>query len=131
MQTLAILLSILKYLVSGGAGVAASWLFDWLRARYAARKGTGGLLDRMLFSPRYVRLTVLFLSALIALPAAALAALIEGRDALQAVDALAAPFLAFAVSQFMHARTLPVATDTMVVRIPDAVTLTENVEVGT
>jgi len=119
MQTLAIVLSILKYVISGGAGIPASWLFDWLRTRYADRKGTGGVLDHMLFSPRYVRLTVLFLSALIALPCAALAAVIEGQDALQAVDALAAPFLAFTISQFVHARSLPTATDTTVVRVPD------------
>lgn len=131
MQTLAVILSTLKYVVSGGAGIPASWAFDRLRSRYADRKGTGGLIDHALFSPRYVRLTVLFLSALIALPCAALAAVIEGQDALQAVDALAAPFLAFTISQFAHARTLPIATDTTAVRIPDAATLTENVEVGT
>lgn len=119
MQTLSVILPWLKFIAGAGAGILASLLFDWLRARYAVRKGTGGLLDAALFSPRLTRYTVWGLSALIALPAAAVAALIEGQDALLAIDATAAVLLSAVASQMRHGQSLPMATDTTVVRVPD------------
>jgi len=130
MQTLNVILPWLKFIAGAGAGLLASLLFDWLRTHYAGRKGLGGWLDAALYSPRLARYSVWGLSALIALPAAALAAVLEGQDALHAIDATAAVLLSAVASQVKHAQSLPMATDTTVVRIPDAVTLTENIEVG-
>jgi hypothetical protein len=129
MQTLNVILPWLKFLAGIGAGFVASLLFDWLRSRFAARKGTGGMLDAALFSPRLARYTAWGLSALIALPAAALAALIEGQDALAAIDATAAVLLSAVASQVKHAQSLPLATDTTVVRIPDPTVPVEPIEV--
>lgn len=111
MQTLAIILPWLKFIAGAGAGYLASLLFDWLRTRYAARKGTGGFVDRALFSPYILvtRLVVLVFSIVFALPCAALAALIEGQDVLQAADATLAAAIAFTVSQFKHAQSKPLA----------------------
>ncbi len=121
MQTLSVILPWLKFIAGAGAGLIASLAFDWLRTRYADRKGQGGWLDSALFSPRLARYSVWGLSALIALPCAALAALLEGQDALQAIDATAAVLLSAVASQVKHAQSLPTATDTTVVRIPDAI----------
>lgn len=121
MQTLSVLLPWLKFIAGAGAGLLGSLAFDWLRTRFAARKGTGGWLDAALFSPRLARYSVWGLSALIALPCAALAAVLEGQDALQAIDATAAVLLSAVASQMKHGQSLPLATDTTVVRIPDAI----------
>jgi len=103
MHTLSIILPYLKFAAGAGAGWLASLLFDWLRSRYAGR--ATGILDTALYSPRAARYTVWVLSVLIALPAAALSALIEGQDALQAVDAALAVLLGALASQVRRAQT--------------------------
>lgn len=129
MQTLAILLPYLRLAAGAGAGWLASILFDWLRTRYAARKGTGGWLDSALYSPRLARFTVWGLTALIAIPAAVLAALIEGQDAAFAADAAVASLVGAVAGQVRHAWSLPPATDTTVVRVPDVVAPAQPMEV--
>lgn len=121
MQTLSAFLPYLRLAAGAGAGWLASMLFDWLRAHYADRKGQGGWLDAALYSPRLARFSVWGLTALIAIPAAVLAALIEGQDAAFAADAAVASLVGAVASQVRHAWSLPPTTDTTVVRIPDAI----------
>lgn len=102
MQTLTLILPYLKFLAGAGSGWLASLLFEWLRVR--GTPGRGGILDTALYSPRMARYSVWVLSALIALPAAALVAFIEGQDTLQAVDAALAILLGTLFSQIRHAQ---------------------------
>lgn len=107
-ETVAALLPILQFLVTaGGAGIAASWIFDALRALSPAPEDAptnplAAYAALALHSPRYSRVTVLVVAQLVGLVASVLLALVEGREIAPAVDMFAAAL----ISQLWHARTL-------------------------
>jgi hypothetical protein len=117
MQTVDLMIPILTLLAtSGGAGWAASRLFDWLRtqiprptaaewhaAPWLARQGWA-----LLWSPALARPTAFVLAATLAALASGLLAWLTGRDALVALDAA----LAVVISQIVHIWGLPM-TPTM------------------
>lgn len=117
MQTVDLMIPILTLLAtSGGAGWAASRLFDWIRtqiprptlaewhaAPWLARQGWA-----LLWSPALARPTAFVLAATLAALASGLLAWLTGRDALVALDAA----LAVVISQIVHIWGLPM-TPTM------------------
>jgi hypothetical protein len=115
--TLAILLPLLQFLAStAGAGVAASRLFDWLRAELPPSRALAWppLAQRalaLLHAPRYARVGVLLLSALVSLLASAAVSALSGRPLLPDLDAALSASLAAIVSQLWHARTLSADVD--------------------
>lgn len=110
-ETLIALLPTLAFLAStAGAGWAASALFALARARlprptpaqWARLTPLGRLLTSALYAPRYARLTVFALAALVSLAATVIAAVGTGQGARPALDAA----LAVIVSQLVHAAGL-------------------------
>lgn len=113
MQTIDLILPYLNTLTTtAGAGALASWLFDQLRAAVPAERALDAHpLVRLalvpLHSPRYARLTVLILSALISLAATSALALAAGRPLAPDVDACLAAALAAIASQVSHGFSKP------------------------
>lgn len=101
-QTLNLLLPALAYLAStAGAGIAASQLFDWLRAKFSGAQPPR--VDWLLSSRIGARLTVMVLACLISVAAALLIALITGQDIGPALDQALAAIVA---SQLYHLKDM-------------------------
>lgn len=108
-ETIALLLPLISVLAStAGAGVAASWLFDRVRAWRVAcppswRDPSDRYVEWFLTNRAGARLTVLILSMLISIIASGLLARLTGGALGVAVDRAIAAALA---SQIYHLRTL-------------------------
>jgi hypothetical protein len=107
-ESLATLLPLLSLLATaGGAGYAASWLFDALRRRWPCptraqwrdAASWQRLAWRTLYAPRQARLAVFALATLVSLLASVALALLSGADPLRAADAVLSASLAVIVSQ--------------------------------
>lgn len=106
-QTTQIILPWLNSLAGGGGGIAASWLFDQFRAAYRQDAiTTPKWLNTTLYAPRYARIVVLILGALISVIASIVIAILTTGDWPGALDAAFATALSAAGSQLWHARTL-------------------------
>lgn len=100
-QTIAILLPMLQFAAGAGSGVIASWLFTRIRQALPKDTVVPWLLP-ILHAPRYARYTVLILSALIAIVASVLVALLTAGDLPAAFDAAFSAALAGIASQVAH-----------------------------
>lgn len=106
-QTIAVLLPWLNVLAGGGGGVLASWIFDQVRLAYPKDgQRTPPWLNHVLYAPRYARLSVLALSALISVGASVAVALLTTGDWPGALDAAFASALSGVTSQIWHGRKL-------------------------
>lgn len=109
-QTSAILLPLLQYFASAGAGVAASWLFAQLRIAVPLPpnrpQGWRITAYRLLYAPRYARIVVLVLAGIIGVMASGLIALLSGANVTNALDTATAGFLAGVASQLLHGFSL-------------------------
>jgi hypothetical protein len=110
-QTLALLVQVLQLLGStAGAGLAASWLFDHLRAWFPIPTpepaGWRRVLYALLHAPRWARFVVYGLSAVISIATLSAVELLTQADPLPGIDTLVASTLAALFSQVIHARTL-------------------------
>jgi|FLYN01.1.fsa_nt_gi hypothetical protein len=106
-ETLRLLIPVLSFLAStAGAGLAASRLFDRLRAALPANElaalPAGRLVSPLLHAPRYARLSALVLAALISVAASVALAAAQGGDLGGALDTALAASLAAIISQLMH-----------------------------
>lgn len=93
---------------SAGSGLAASWLFDRLRALFpypqaAPQNAAVAWLYRLLWAPRYARYTSIVLAIAVASAASGAVAIASGADYNVVASAFAAPV----VAQLRHALTLP------------------------
>lgn len=103
LQSIEALVPLLQFLAGTGAGVAASYLFDWLRANLP-----DGSVLAFLYAPRYARLTVLALTFGIGTAASVLLAWATGAPLPEALDAAVAGFLSLVAAQVTHAlQSLP------------------------
>lgn len=98
MESLHALLPFLNWLAGAGAGLLASWLFDYLREETVIPDNWRAFL----YTARYARYVWLALSIAVALLATAAAAAIDGRPVLNAVDVAFASVIA---GLFRHAQT--------------------------
>lgn len=109
-QTTSILLPLLQYLASAGAGVAASRLFAQLRCTFPLPieqpHGWRITAYRVLYAPRYARIAVLVLAGVIGVIAASLVAFLSGANVTNALDTATAGFLAGIASQILHSLSL-------------------------
>lgn len=106
-QTLAILLPFLQFLVAGGSGALASWLFTALRNRYPlpAEPPTSALAVIgywWLYVPLGALLSNFIAAGLISLGAAVLLALATQGDVLSAADAVIAALVAALLNQVVY-----------------------------
>lgn len=107
-QTLSTLLPWLNTLAGGGGGIVASWFFDQIRSGFPMDDPyTPPWLNGALYAPRYARLSVLLLSAVISVLASVAVAIITTGDWPGALDAAFATALSGVASQIWHGRTLP------------------------
>lgn len=93
---------------STGSGLAASWLFDRLRALFpypqvAPANAPVAWFYRLLWAPRYARYTSIALAIIVASVASGAVAIGNGADYNMVASAFAAPV----VAQLRHALTLP------------------------
>lgn len=93
---------------AAGSGLAASWLFDRLRAMFpypqtAPANALVAWLYRLLWAPRHARYTSIALAILVASVASGAAVALTGAE----FDAIAAAMAAPVVAQLRHALTLP------------------------
>lgn len=106
-QTLAVLVPWLQFLAGGGSGVLASWMFDRLRAsRPLETIPAGHWLATALYAPRYARLIVLVLGAVVSVAATVLVALLTAGDLPAVLDSAVAAAVSGVASQLTHARHL-------------------------
>lgn len=87
----------------GGAGYAASLLYDWLRERFERTTQIGAVLH----APQYARWITLLLSGSVATAAAYLVQLLGGPAADPAVTAAWAAIASQATHAYRHLSTQP------------------------
>ena len=92
----------LQWIIAGGSGVLAWAVFNWVRNTFPQDQISTSFLSKLLYAPKWARVTVFVLASLISIGASAALASINGSSPSVAIDA----GFAVLISQLAHGLTM-------------------------